>query len=95
MDRMLEDQPLMLGVLGLAAGAIIGALLPTTEQEDRLLGEVRDKAVKGVARESRARFEAAREHATMAVEAAREHAAKAVNAATGGPDDERPTSRPH
>lgn len=95
MDRMLEEQPLMLGVFGLAAGAIIGALLPTTEQENRLLGEVRDKAVKGVARESRARFEAAREHATMAVDAAREHATMAVEAAAGIGDEERPTSRPH
>jgi hypothetical protein len=95
MDRMLEEQPLMLGVFGLAAGAIIGALLPTTEQENRLLGEVRDKAVKGVAREGRARFEAAREHATMAMDAAREHATKAVEAAAGGVEDERPTSRPH
>jgi hypothetical protein len=95
MDRMLEEQPLMLGVFGLAAGAIIGALLPTTEQENRVLGEMRNKAVKGVARESRARFEAAREHATMAVDAAREHATKAVEAAVTGEEGERPTSRPH
>lgn len=83
MDRMLEEQPLMLGVLGLAAGAIIGSFLPATEQENRLLGDVRDKTLKQVARESRARFEAAREHAAMA-----------VDAAVGG-DEDRPTSRPH
>src|SRR5262245_1945231 len=44
-DRLLHDQPLMLGALGLAAGAIIGALLPATEHEDRLLGEMRRKVV--------------------------------------------------
>jgi hypothetical protein len=63
MDRLLHEQPLMLGVLGLAAGAIIGALLPTTDAEDRFLGDVRDKAVDGVKRTSRARYDAAREAA--------------------------------
>ena len=63
MDRLLQEQPLMLGALGLAAGALIGALLPTTEAEDRFIGDVRDKAVKNVARASRTRFEAARENA--------------------------------
>jgi ElaB/YqjD/DUF883 family membrane-anchored ribosome-binding protein len=60
MDRLLHDQPLMLGALGLAAGAIIGALLPTTEHEDRLLGDMRRKAVKDVAQKSRALYETAR-----------------------------------
>jgi hypothetical protein len=90
MDRMLEDQPLMLGVFGLAAGAIIGALLPTTEHENRLLGEVRDKAVKGVAREGRARFEAVREKAETVVAAAMDSPTRPERS-----EDERPTSRPH
>ena len=41
----LEEQPLVLGAIGIAVGAAIGALLPSTEQEDRLMGEVRDKTV--------------------------------------------------
>lgn len=53
MQTMMHEQPLMLGVLGLAAGALIGALLPSTESEDRLLGDVRDKALRGVARAPR------------------------------------------
>lgn len=63
MDRLLEEQPLVLGAIGLAAGAILGAWLPTTEQEGRLLGDVRDKAVRNVAQQSRSRYEAARETA--------------------------------
>ena len=59
----MHEQPLLLGALGLAAGALIGALLPTTEAEDRLLGDARDKTVKSVARTSRTRHEAARDNA--------------------------------
>jgi hypothetical protein len=63
MDRLLHEQPLLLGALGVAAGAIIGALLPATESENRLLGDVRDKAVEKAARASRTGYEAARENA--------------------------------
>jgi hypothetical protein len=61
MERMLEEQPLILGALGLAAGAIIGALLPTSEQENRLLGEARATAVATAARTARERLGAAGE----------------------------------
>jgi hypothetical protein len=37
-NTLLEEQPITLGALGLAVGAAIGAMLPSTEQEDRLLG---------------------------------------------------------
>lgn len=42
---MLEEQPLLLGFLGVAVGAAIGFMLPHTEKEDQLVGEVRDKAM--------------------------------------------------
>jgi ElaB/YqjD/DUF883 family membrane-anchored ribosome-binding protein len=90
MDRVLLEQPLMLGAFGLAAGAIIGALLPTTEHEGRFLGEVRNKVSKNIAEKSRARFESARDHA-------------ATSSAPGGGSTEeegaspgqQPASRPH
>jgi hypothetical protein len=41
-----EAQPLLLGVLGLAAGAALGALLPRSEAEDRLMGEASDAAAR-------------------------------------------------
>jgi len=40
---MLEEQPLVLGAIGLAAGAVIGAMLPETEMENRTLGSARDE----------------------------------------------------
>ena len=44
-NNLLTEQPLVLGALGIAVGALIGAALPATEQEDRLLGPVRDKTL--------------------------------------------------
>jgi hypothetical protein len=82
MNTLLHEQPLLLGALGLAAGAIIGALLPTSEAEDRILGEARDQAVKNVARTSRTLYEAARENAAAFAPHGRED------------EGERP-SRPH
>lgn len=40
--QMLREQPLTVAVLGLAAGAAIAALLPSTEIEERALGPARD-----------------------------------------------------
>jgi hypothetical protein len=47
-SSLLEDQPLIVGALGIALGAAIGAALPSTEQEDRLLGGMRDQTVSKV-----------------------------------------------
>ncbi|MBV9393596.1 MAG: hypothetical protein JOZ84_04215 [Methylobacteriaceae bacterium] len=43
MSFVLEDQPLLLAAIGLAAGATLGAIIPATPQENRLMGETRDK----------------------------------------------------
>lgn len=49
-ERFVSDNPLMVGVMGLAAGLAIGALLPRTRQEDRAFGrwadEVRDQGLR-------------------------------------------------
>lgn len=42
-EHMLEDNPVALGALGVAAGALLGASLPSTESEDRWMGEMRDR----------------------------------------------------
>ena len=39
---LVREQPLVLGGIGLAVGAALGAVLPGTETEDRLMGETRD-----------------------------------------------------
>jgi len=42
MSHVAQEQPLLFGALGLALGAALGALLPRTETEDRLMGEASD-----------------------------------------------------
>jgi hypothetical protein len=49
-----EREPLLIGALGLFVGLAVGAALPSTEAEDRLMGPLHDKLVdqgQAVARE--------------------------------------------
>jgi ElaB/YqjD/DUF883 family membrane-anchored ribosome-binding protein len=41
--QLLDDQPLIVGALAFAAGAAIGATLPATRQEDKMLGAASDE----------------------------------------------------
>jgi hypothetical protein len=41
----IERQPLLLGGLAVALGALLGAVSPSSEYEDRIVGELRDRAV--------------------------------------------------
>jgi ElaB/YqjD/DUF883 family membrane-anchored ribosome-binding protein len=49
-ERFVSENPLMVGVMGIAAGLVIGALLPRTRHEDRAFGrwadEVRDQGMR-------------------------------------------------
>ena len=42
-SRMAEEQPLLMGALGLAIGAALGAVLPRTRTEDELMGRTSDE----------------------------------------------------
>jgi hypothetical protein len=44
-ERMLNDNPLVLGVAAMATGAIVAAALPATELEQRYLGEASETVV--------------------------------------------------
>ena len=43
LNRLMREQPLLVGGLGLVIGAAIGAALPNSDAEDRLMGETRDE----------------------------------------------------
>jgi ElaB/YqjD/DUF883 family membrane-anchored ribosome-binding protein len=41
-QRMLKEQPLAVGAIGIALGALVGAALPESRREDELMGDKRD-----------------------------------------------------
>ena len=45
LQRMLRDNPLLVGAAAVLAGAAVGASLPETERENQLMGEARDSMV--------------------------------------------------
>lgn len=71
---MMNDQPLLLGALGLALGAALGAALPETEAEDRLMGETSDAVKQKASEVASAGYEKAKAVAGSVVERAGEEA---------------------
>lgn len=43
LQHLLQEQPLALAAVGVALGAVVGAALPSTRTEDRLLGDTSDR----------------------------------------------------
>jgi hypothetical protein len=92
-DRLgdaLERNPLIVGAVGLMAGALIAALLPSTRIEDELLGSTRDQLWQKAETAGQDAISRVRDAATRAIDSAtdaaatrvRETATQAVEAAT-------------
>jgi hypothetical protein len=64
--------------LGIAVGAVIGAALPATEQEDRLLGSVRDKTLAEVKQRGAESYNQVREKVSAVGEEAKQSISNAV-----------------
>jgi hypothetical protein len=71
-----RGQPLVLTGLGIAVGAMIGALLPVTETEDRLMGETSDRVKDSAQDFASEQYESAKEVGERAFDTAQEEAAK-------------------
>jgi len=75
-EQMLEEQPLVLGAVAIALGAVLGATLPTTRIENRYLGPSRDNLQDRVGEYARDQWERAKSVVTSAGTAAEEQAEK-------------------
>ncbi len=78
----LQEQPLLMAALGVSLGAALGALLPTTQVEDDLMGEagdaVREHAAAGASQAMAAAERVAGRAADAACDAAQDEAQGAV-----------------
>lgn len=79
--RVAREQPLIVAGFGLAIGAVIGAVLPATESENRLMGDYSDQ-MKERARATAARqVDKARDVTAQTYETAKDAAAEVVDTA--------------
>jgi uncharacterized phage infection (PIP) family protein YhgE len=76
MDYMLREQPLALGAIGLAIGAVVAAMAPRTRKEDELMGEARDRLMDQAAHAGTEKLGEVQRVATAAKEAAAKEAGR-------------------
>lgn len=69
---MLQERPLVLGGIGIAVGAALGAALPPTRREDRAMGQKRDEWLAQAEAMGRERWHRTGQGARATEEAARE-----------------------
>ena len=91
-DSIVREQPLVLGAIGLAIGAIMAAGLPRTREEDQLMGEASDRLTEKAKEVGKEQMGKVQQVASAAKDAAMGEAQKqgrpsaAPSAATGRPN---------
>jgi ElaB/YqjD/DUF883 family membrane-anchored ribosome-binding protein len=84
--EMMQDNPLLIGAAAAALGAVVGFAFPSTEKENELLGEARDKVMERaqeVASETAHKVQRVAEEATSAAKEAVKSEAEKQNLSTG------------
>jgi hypothetical protein len=72
MDYMMREQPLALGAVCLAIGAVLAAMAPRTRQEDELMGETRDRLMEKAKQAGQETLEKTTDVAKKGIEQARQ-----------------------
>ena len=71
MVSFVNEQPLICAAIGLAVGAAIAAMIPSTETEDELMGEASDSVKDAVGKVASDQFETAKTAATRVAQEAK------------------------
>jgi len=79
LTRLIEDHPIAVGALGLVAGAVMAALLPRSDAEERLVGPAGEQLRDGAASLGREAAERAQQVAERTVDAATDAVRQALN----------------
>jgi ElaB/YqjD/DUF883 family membrane-anchored ribosome-binding protein len=74
LGQMLDEQPLVVGALGVALGAALGAALPTTRRENELMGSTRDDLLGRVKETALEQAETVKQSAQRVAEMAKQEA---------------------
>jgi ElaB/YqjD/DUF883 family membrane-anchored ribosome-binding protein len=85
-SQMLEEQPLVLGALGVALGALAGAMMPPTRREDEMMGRTRDDLLAKAKEAGREQAQTLKESAQRVAETVKEEAQRVgseVSTSTG------------
>lgn len=67
-SHVIDEQPLIVGALGIALGAALGATLPSTRRENELLGQTRDNLLNKVKETAMEQAEAVRQTAMQSAQ---------------------------
>src|SRR3954464_9948693 len=94
-DSIVRDNPLVIGAVGLAIGAVVAALAPRTRTEDELMGETRDDLVDKAKQAGTTKLDQVKNQAKQAASSVKDAAADATKRQAdqlGGqkPRDEKP-----
>lgn len=92
-NDLLRDQPLVVGALGLAVGAVLGAVMPLTRRENELMGETRDQFLEQAKEQAQHVYAEAKDVVSKATEAATETAKQESERRGLTPDKSGDTAR--
>lgn len=77
-QQRFDQDPLLMGAIGIAAGALLGALIPESDKERELMGDARERVLDRAGQFAREKGEKVREVAEHAKDAAVEEAKSEV-----------------
>lgn len=86
--EMVDDHPMVAGMMGVALGAALGASIPSSRYEDRWVGDYADEATNRAKEMARDAMDRGTRAARAAVEAAKEEVGDAVSAASDAAREE-------
>jgi hypothetical protein len=92
--QLLDEQPLIVGALGIALGAALGAAMPTTRRENELMGNMRDDLLGRAKETALEQAETVKQSAQRVAEVAKQEAERVKGnlSNTEADDSDRPGS---
>lgn len=90
--QMMDEQPLVLGALGLAIGAALGAAIPSTRRENEMMGNVRDDLLERAKETAREQAETLKQSAQRVADTAKQEVERVAEEVSSAQRKEQGTS---